>query len=183
MEDALAKRGHSLEEMFFKEREAKLIAERRKLEEMQKNKEALAQVSGIKNTKVLDKLLQLEVSPSTLTSLAILPLVEVAWADGTLDEKEKQAVLAGAAQGGITKDSANYAMLEAWLKERPSPKLLEAWIHYIAGLKETMDPQELNDLKGELLNRARKVAESTGGFFAKISSEEKAILKKMEDAF
>ena len=183
MDDALAKRGHSLEEMFFKERDAQLITQRKKLEHMENTRKALADVSGIRNPKVLDKLVELEVSPSTLASLAVLPLVEVAWADGHLDEKEKQAVLAESAKGGITKESIDYAMLDAWLKERPSPKLLEAWIHYIAGLREVMGPQELNDLKSGLLDRAKKVAEAAGGFLSKISTEEKAVLKKMEDAF
>ena len=183
MDDALSKRGHSFEEVFFMQRNAELIAQRKKLEQMEKDKNALAEVSGIRNPKVLDKLVELEVPPATLASLTILPLVEVAWADGHLDEKEKKAVLAGAAKGGIIKDSVDYALLDAWLKERPSPKLLEAWIHYIAGLCEVMGPKELSDLKSEVLNRAKKVAEAAGGFLSKISVEEKMVLKKMEDAF
>ena len=182
MDDSLAKRGHSLEEMFFKERDAKLIAQRKKLEEMENNKKALTEVSGIHNSKVLDKLVELEISPSTLASLAVLPLVEVAWADGHLDEKEKQAILAEAAQTK-TKDSIDYALLEAWLKEKPSSKLLEAWVQYIAGLRETMSPQEMSDLKSELLSGARKIAKAAGGFLSKVSDEEKKVLQKMEDAF
>ena len=183
MDDALSKRGHSLEEVFFKQRDAELIAKRKKLEQMENNKKVLAEVSGIRDPKVLDKLVELEVSPSTLASLSVLPLVEVAWADGHLDEKERNAVLAEAAKGGITKGSLDYDLLDAWLKERPSSKLLEAWIHYIAGLREVMSQSELNDLKSELLSRAKKVAEAAGGFLSKVSQEEKAILKKMEDAF
>ena len=183
MDDALSKRGHSFEEAFFRERDAELIAQRKKLEQMENNKNVLAEVSGIRNSIVLDKLVELEVSPATLASLTILPLVEVAWADGTLDEKEKEAVLAEAAKGGITRDSIDYALLNAWLKERPSPKLLEAWIHYIMGLREVMSPKELGDLKSELLNRAKKVAEAAGGFLSKVSAKEKTVLKKMEEVF
>ncbi len=183
MDDALAKRGHSLEEMFFKERDAQLIAQRKRVEQLENTKKSLAEVSGIRNPKVLDKLAELEVTPGTLASLAVLPLVEVAWADGHLDEKEKAAVLSEAAKGGMAKGSVDHALLDAWLKERPSPKLLEAWIQYIAGLREVMAPQELDDLKNELLNRAKNVAQAAGGLLSKVSAEEKAVLKKMEDAF
>lgn len=36
-------------------------------------------------------------------------------------------------------------------------------MHYIAGLREVLNQQELNDLKASLLGRARRVAEATGG--------------------
>lgn len=187
MDDSLSQRGRSLEEAFFKKRDAELIEQRRKLEEMKKNKDGLAEISGIRNPKVLDKLVELNVSPSILASLTVLPLVEVAWADGTLDEKEKVAVLTHAAKGGFAKGSIDYVLLDEWLKERPSPKFLEAWIHYIAGLREVMNDQELNSLKSELLDRARHVAKAAGGGFlgllSKISDEEQAVLKKMESAF
>jgi hypothetical protein len=185
MDDALAKRGRSLEEAFFVERNAQLIAQRKKLEEMTKTKEALAQVSGITNPKVLDKLAELGVSPSLLASLTILPLVEVAWADGELDMKERKAVLDASTKGGLAEGTIDYAILHEWLKQKPSSEFLEAWLYYIAGIREVLNPQELADLKSELLGRTRKVAEAAGGFLgvSKVSPEEQAILKKMEDAF
>lgn len=185
MDDALAKRGHSLEEAFFMERNAKLIEQRKKLEELQKTKETLTQVSGIRNEKVLDKLMELGVSPSVMASLSVLPLVEVAWADGQLSEAEKDAVLAEAGKEWLVKGSVNHELLAAWLKERPSAKFLEAWIYYIKGLRENLTAQQLEDLKAELLGRAKKVADAAGGFLglSKISDEEKAVLKRMEDAF
>ena len=186
MGDALSMRGRSLEEAFFIERDAKLIAQRRKLDEMKKTKEVLSEISGIKNPKTLDQLMALEISPTVLASLVILPLVEVAWADGKLSEEEKKTVLAQAAKGGFAKGTVNYEILEAWLKERPSPKFLFAWIHYIEGLQESMDQEELDLLKNDLLERATKVANSSGGFLgltSKISPEEKAVLKRMQEAF
>lgn len=185
MDDALSKRGRSLEEAFFAERNAQLIEQRKKLDQMQKTREVLAEISGIRNPKVLDKLVELGISPGVLASLVILPLVEVAWADGHLSADEKKAVMDEAAKGGLAQGSVNYTILEEWLKERPSPKFLQAWIHYIEGLRETMGDQEIDDFKAELLTRAQKVAAASGGILgmSKISPEEKVVLKKMEDAF
>lgn len=185
MDDGLAKRGRSLEEAFFMERDAKLIAERKKLEEMQKTKDVLSQVSGIRDPKVLDQFLALDISPASLASLTILPLVEVAWADGQLSDAEKSAVLDSAMRQGIKPGTPNYSILESWLVKRPSPQLLDAWINYIRGLREVMKHDELASLKNELMTRAQKVAEASGGVLGigKISSEEKAVLEKMQAAF
>lgn len=185
MDDALAKRGRSLEEAFFFERDAKLIAERKRLEEMQKTKEVLSQVSGIRDAKVLDQLIALNISPASLASLTILPLVEVAWADGELSPGERTAVLGAADGQGIKPGTPNYAVLESWLNKRPSPRLLEAWISYIQSLRTLMKHEELTGLQNELLNRAQKVAGASGGVLGigKISAEEKAVLAKMRDAF
>lgn len=186
MHDSLSERGRSMEEVFFKQKDAQLIAQRKKLEEMKKNRESLAQISGIRNEKVLDKLVELDVSPTILATLTVLPLVEVAWADGTLSDQEREAVLAEVAKGGSAVGSVDHELLSFWLKERPSSKFLEAWIHFIVGLSETMSADELKGLKTELLRRARRVAEASGGGYLgliRVSAEEKAVLKKMEDAF
>ncbi len=175
-----------MEESFFAKREAELVAKLKQDEEIKKNKDALAQASGIKNQKVLDHLAQLGVSPSILANLLIVPLVEIAWSDGALSERKKKVVREEAARGGLIKEAVDQNLLETWLKERPSPKYWQAWGYYIEGLKEIMIPKELNDLKNELLSRAKKVAQASSGVIGlaiKFVSTEKDLIKKIESAF
>jgi len=177
---------HSLEEAFFIKRDAELIAQQRKIAKMHRSRVALSNVSGITNPEVLDKLLELEITPQTLASLAVVPLVEVAWADGHVDAREHKAVLDAAKLNGFKKEDPDYALLDNWLNHRPSDKLLNAWVHYIRGLCETLEPAEIRALQLELIGRARNVAEAAGGILGmalKISSKENAVLKKMEAAF
>ena len=179
-------RARRLEDAFFLERDAKLIEQRKKLEQLQKTKEELAKTSGIKNPKVLDKLVELSITPNLLSSLLVLPLLEVAWADGELDHKEREAVLKASADGGLVKGSLDYQLLESWLKEKPSKHFLDAWLYYMEGLREVLTQEELDNLKVAFLDRARGVAESAGGFLGlgnKVSEKEQAVLKKMEKAF
>jgi hypothetical protein len=185
MDSSLYESGLSLEEAFFRKRDAELIEQYRRLEKIKQTREALSEISGIHNAKVLDKLIELEVSPQILASMAVVPLIEVAWADGRIDDNERVAVLAGAVGNGIVKGSTDYALLENWLLHRPPVKLLDAWMHYIEGLCEIMSKEERNAFKNDLMGRARKVAEASGGVLGlgKISSEEQSILKKMEGAF
>lgn len=177
--------GLSLEEAFFRKRDIELIEQHRRLEKIKRTREALAEISGIKNQNVLDKLIELEVSPQILSSMGIVPLIEVAWADGTIDDKERTAVLAGAAANGLKKGSVEYALLESWLQSSPPAKLLDAWMHYIEGLCEIMSKDERHAFKDELIGRARKVAEASGGVLGlgKISLPEQAVIRKMEGAF
>ena len=74
---------------------------------------------------ILQSLLELHIDAQTLAALALVPLIEVAWADGYLDEKEKQAVLEAAHASGFEKGQVAYEVLESWLTQQPKPKLLE----------------------------------------------------------
>ena len=174
-----------VEEAFFIANDKALIEKQKALKKMRETKESLAKVSGIHNEAVLEKLMELEVRPETLASLAVIPLIEVAWADGSVSKKEEEAVLAAAAGIGIKKGGIEYGLLEQWLAHRPPQKMMDAWVHYIQGLGERLTKQEKSALKAELLGQAMKIAESSGGLLGvgAVSKEEKDVIKKMEDAF
>jgi hypothetical protein len=174
-----------LEDAFFQENDKKLIENLKKMQRMKETADVLAGVSGIHNQKVLQKLVELDVRPETLASLSVVPLVEVAWADGSLSKEEEAAVLTAAAARGIKPGSVEYGLLREWLDNKPPAKMLTAWIHYVEGLCEKLTAHEKESLKKQLLGQAQKVAEASGGLMGMgaISKEEKEVLKKMEKAF
>jgi hypothetical protein len=174
-----------LEDAFFIENDKQIIEKQKALKKMRETKASLAKVSGIHNEAVLEKLVELEVRPETLASLAVIPLIEVAWADGSVSKKEETEVLAAAAGMGIKKGGIEHGLLEQWLTHKPPQKMTDAWVHYIQGLGERLTKQEKSALKSELLGQATKIAESSGGVLgvAAVSKEEKDVIKKMEDAF
>lgn len=153
---------------------------------MEESKQALAEASGITDDTVLEKLAELNIGADTLAALALVPLIEIAWADGNLDEKEKQAVLAAAEDSGLSKKTLNYELLENWLGSPPERTLREAWRRYIEALCGKMTQQERTSLEANILGRARAVAEAGGGYLglvAKVSQSEARILKELEEAF
>ncbi|HAJ78935.1 MAG TPA: hypothetical protein DCO75_04120 [Fibrobacteres bacterium] len=177
-----------LEDSFFENEDKKLIENLRAMQKMKKNRESLSAVSGIKNDAVLEKLVSLDVRPETLASLCMAPLVEVAWADGNIDESEKAAILSGAEKNGVKKDSIDYSLLKQWLAHKPSSELLDAWTVYIKGLCEQLDKEEKNNFKSSIMDNAKKVAEASGGLLGlgignKISKSEKEMLDRLEKAF
>ena len=63
---------------------------------------------------------------------------------------------------------------------------MTAWIHYMEGLCSALSDEETDRLRKDLMERARKVAEASGGFLGLISSispSERKILDRLENAF
>lgn len=182
----LGDRKKSLEESFFARENAKLLERMKAERDTQETREALERVSGIKSAEILEKLCALGIDAETWTAVSIAPLVEVAWADGKIDEAERRAVLSGAEANGIESESAGYQLLESWLDHRPDGRLLEVWGAFIVDLCAELEESERESLKDQILGRARSVAEATGGFLGlgnKVSNEEQVILAELAKAF
>ena len=185
-EDFLGDRRKALEESFFARENAKLLDRLKAEKHTHAAKEALAQISGIRSDDVLEKLCELGVEADTWVAVSVAPLVEVAWADGKIDDSEREAVLSGAEANGIGSSSPGYHLLESWLAHRPDGRLLEVWGEYIVDLCAELSEAERTELKNEILGRARSVAETAGGFLGlgkRISPEEEVVLAELAKAF
>jgi hypothetical protein len=184
--EILRDRGKSLEDEFFRREDQRLIQKLEQIRAAETDRDALAKAAGISNPDVVEKLLQLGVKAETVAALALVPLVEVAWADGELDRRERGAILDRARESGLAAGSVQHALLEAWLDRRPDPKLLTAWTHLVRGVSEQLGREETVRLKANLLDRARAVATASGGVLgmgSKVASAEAAMLRQLEGAF
>lgn len=182
----LADRRRGLEEAFFAEQDAALRRRLRDADEAKARREALSAASGITDAAVLDKIAGLGLGGETLAALSVVPLVAVAWADGEMDARERDAVVSGAERSGLAEGSAAHRLLEGWLTQRPPPELLSAWTDYVAALSPTLGADARDALKAGVLGRARAVAEAAGGFYGlgpRVSEAERAVLSKLEGAF
>lgn len=148
-------------------------------------REALSTVSGIRDDRVLDKLLELDIGRETLAALSLYPLVAMAWADGKVDRPERDVVLRAAEGFGMQPDELSYQLLDGWLAEAPDPELLTAWKRYVRGLADGLGDEWKQVLEDEILRLAEQVAAATGGFLAldKISSREYAVLRELRETF
>jgi len=122
----------------------------------------------------------------TVAALGLVPLIEVAWADGRMEDAEHKAVLAAARERGIDDASPAGLLLDSWLSNSPPPRLLEVWTQYVKALSENLDAAERGTLRHDVIGRAREVAEAAGGFLgmgSKISQAEQKMLERLESAF
>ena len=71
----------------------------RKLREQgakEKKRGALRDALKLDDDEILERMLELDLEPETLIALGLVPLVEVAWADGSIQTRERDAVLRAA---------------------------------------------------------------------------------------
>jgi len=184
--DFLADRKAGLENAFFAKQDLELRRRMAENDAKQARKAALVEVSGIRDEATLDRLLTLNITSETLAVMSLVPLVAVAWADGTLESKERSAILRAAEEGGLSKDSPSYALLDGWLAKKPQADLIVAWKEYISSWLSELDGAARATLRTEIVGRARSVAEAAGGFLsltARISDAEQRVLHELEAAF
>jgi uncharacterized tellurite resistance protein B-like protein len=153
--------------------------------EKQASIEALARASKIRDSEVLEKLVDLGLDAASWAALSLVPLVEVAWADGAVEARERDAILAAAAEQGIAPGSPSRALLESWLGARPEASLFATWGAYATELAAQLGADQRAALRAEIVERARVVAESAGGMlgFGRISDAEKRVIAALEKPF
>jgi hypothetical protein len=184
-DDFLGARKKSLEETFFAKQNAALLermrAEREKAERIQ----ALRSASQIRDLQVLGRLVDLGLDAPSWAALCIVPLVEVAWADGEIAPRERDAILAAAEQQGVAPGSPGRKLLETWLVTRPDAALFASWGAYATELASQLGAPEREALKHDIVERSRKVAEAAGGILGlgSTSDAEKRVLAALEKPF
>lgn len=177
--DAFKERGQSLEDSYFRTRDAQMVDKLRNVFENKLAKEAVTKATGITNDEFLDRVVRLNMNGEMLTAFKLFPLVEVAWADGNFDQAEAEAVISAAAKQGIPRNSEVLAHLKNWLNKGPTPDGRSLWKMYAAELRKTLSKQELDTFREDMLKYAHQVAEASGGilklFFTESTSEKKVI--------
>jgi len=169
----------ALEDAFFTKENARLLEQ---LKEKQK-REALREVVQIKDETFLDRLIELGIGPETVLALTLVPLIAVAWADGTLDGRERDAIIKAAEQKGVSPETAGHQLLETWLSRRPERELFDSWKQYVRGIWETFTDEERRRMRERTLDWALAVAEASGGFLgmiSKVSPSERVVIEELE---
>lgn len=180
---SFASREKALEDAFFHKVDAELLASLRSQMHASEDLDELAAASGIRDRQLLQELIDLGITAENLLVLWLVPLTQVAWADGSVDLKERQAAEAAMAEQGFAANSPAWKLLESWLDHPPSEDVLEAWREYATSLIQHTNPGQRVQLEHELLGRARDVARAAGGVLnmGGVSRAEEAVLRQIED--
>ena len=182
--ESLSHNAATLEDLFFAKRDA-LLLKRKKEQLSQEEKRKSLQENTNFSAETIDKLLQLGLDYNSLSVVSLIPLLQVAWADGYMDLKESDSILRAAHSIGIDDDSVEFSLLEEWITASPNSGLFEAWKSFTSDSIKNLSEIEVTILKTQILKITKKVAESAGGFlgFASISAVEQNVIKQVETAF
>ncbi len=184
--DSIQQRGKALEDSFFRAKDKQLLDDLRAEFKTQQKRVDLAKACGLEDEFILEQLMQQGAECETMAALSLVPLVAVAWADGTMQSQERAAILEAAAAEGIADDSATHKLIASWLDESPSDELFTAWRSFAGALAESLDKDSAAAVRDKTIGRARRVAEAAGGILGmgnKISSAEAQVLEDLESAF
>lgn len=183
--DALHRRGKALEDEFFhrvdKALRAKLLASM----ERDQAKSRLAAATGFQHQGLLDHMADAGFEPTTVAALALIPIVWVAWADGTVTPQERQLVMHEALRRGLNHEPSAFQLIESWLHVAPPKTLWTLWQEYAAEVRRTLSPTLADVLVKEILQQAQAIAEASGGKSRSgmVTSEEQAILDDIAATF
>ena len=179
--DAIHKRGQALEDEFFRRVDAKLSEQLRDELKREQARQMLADATGFDDTELLDHLIDADLQATKVAALALVPLVFVAWADGTVTTAERQAVISEALHQGLMKQPLALNLIEEWLTHRPPKTLWDLWQEYAEAVKSSLEPQKARSLAEQILGQATAVANASRKTFdlKKISEAEQSVLDEI----
>jgi len=152
-------RERALENAFIREHDAKLLGKLRQKAHLDEIAAALAEKLQVDDPALLLKVTDLGVNQDTAAAFFAAPLVQVAWANGTVSKQSREALLYQTRQRGIAEASPAHAQIEAWLKDRPSRALFDTAIEVIKAGFAVLPPSERGERIKALLKACHDVAD------------------------
>jgi hypothetical protein len=177
-QDPMQDRGRALEEEYFRKRDRELVEKMRAAAEANDARKALGDKTGLTDPAVLAELQELGFTPETAVLLPIVPVLQVAWAEGGVTKEERTVLLTLAKARGITEGSAAHAQLLSWMDTRPDAEVFARAGRLIAALLAAGGEAGANLTAADLVAYCEKVAGASGGIFGlgRVSVEEKQLL-------
>ena len=111
------------------------------------DRQKMAEMMGIDDQDVLEALQDLGYTSETIPLLHLVPLVEVAWSEGGVADREREMIFKIAEARGIPPDGVAHEMLSHWLENKPSDKFFDNSLKAIRVIFDL-----LPGLAGALLN-------------------------------
>jgi hypothetical protein len=160
--DIFQQRETYLEEEYFRKKEFALLEKLKAVFRRKVDKESISKATGVTDEQILDRLVEIQLDGELMRAFELYPLVEIAWADGDLSEREVRSVLAAGEKHGVAPGTKAHRMLEERLQKGPEPEFRKIWFLYAEELKKTLSPRELETFRNDLLERARGIVAATG---------------------
>ena len=180
--DIFKERGRGEEAAYFHNQDAKLIEKLRESARLEEIAKALAEKLQVDNPELLRRVMDLGVTLDTAPAFLLAPLVQVAWAEGEVTEREHNTVLRLAGTRGVEESSPAHAQLLKWLRERPPDALFDTAMEVIKVGLSVLPSGEREERIKRIVQACHEVAEASGGLArvlglgSGVSGEEESLL-------
>ncbi len=173
------KRERVAEDEYFHRLDVELLDQMRERDAVVEKRRQLAEASNIQDQQLLDDLARVGFNPRNARLLHLVPLIQVAWVDGSVSRAERDLIMKVARFWGVQEGSAADQQLSMWLDQRPSDGVFETAVRALCASRETSPSNQNEDSARSLLEACEGVAAASGGFFGlttPVSAAERELL-------
>jgi hypothetical protein len=164
----LSDREKAMEDSYFRQQDELLVKRLRQEAGLDEIAKALKDKLEVDNPELLARAREVGMTADTATALFVAPLVQVAWAGGSVARPERDAVLRLARARGIEATSPAYAQILDWLGSRPSDALFDTAVEVIKSGFAVLPLAEREERIKRVVNACREVAEASGSEIARL---------------
>lgn len=174
------------EDKYFERKQAEWREDRRRekrLEAIREKEREGIQEALETSEEVAKEALELGFDKDTARVLPLVPLIEMAWADGEVSSAESRTVRELAKRFGLEPDSEAFDFMTLMLREEPSEVFFER-VNRVVSHLVSENPDNWD--RDSLVELVKQVAEASGGFFGltnPINSDERDLLEEFAELF
>ena len=181
--DAFTKRGRALEEEYFRKKDRDLIEKIRQAAVAEQARKDLGRKAGLDDPQLVQELQDLGFTPDTVGLLPLVPIIQMAWAEGGITNAERELILRLARSRGIEAGSPADRQLAAWMTHQPSEAVFARATRLIRAILDSSPAQTDNLSADDLVKYSEEIASASGGILGigRISAEERALLSSIAE--
>jgi len=145
---------------------------------------AVGAQTGIQDPDLLRDIEALGFDVDKLPLLPIVPILQVAWADGEISPEERKLIVDVARSRAIAEGSPADRQLAEWLDRCPSPGQFARADRLVAAMLAVYSDATQDLSAADLVKYCESVANASGGIlgFGKVSAGERAAIEKIQEA-
>lgn len=169
------------EEEYFRRKDRELIERMRREADAATARKELESATGIHDPASLQDLEALGFTPRTIALLPLIPVLQVAWAEGGISTAERAMITDLARSRDIEAASEADVQLQEWLDRRPSDETFRKAGRLIAAMLDHPEGTEMQVSADDLIRYCEQIAQASGGIFGigRVSAEEKSALQQI----
>ena len=172
-------RKRTKEEEYFYKKDRELIDQMRQRAKAQQELRELGEQVGVTDPELSRELAEMGFTPETVKLLPLIPVLEMAWAEGGVTDAERKMVVDVARGRGIEEGSTADRQLADWLDRRPDDSVFRRAGRLINALIESGGRFDITP--DDIIKYCETIADVSGGLFGirRVSSEERATLSRI----
>lgn len=179
--DEFAKRGRALEEEYFRKKDRELIEKIRQAAATERARKDLGHKAGLDDPQLIQELQDLGFTPDTVGLLPLVPIIQMAWAEGGITKAERELILRLARSRGIEVGSAADRQLTEWITHQPAEAVFARAKRLIRAMLDSSSAETGGLNADDLVKYCEEIASASGGILgiSRISAEERALLSSI----